>query len=340
MKILIDILHPAHVHVFKNFIRIMKGRGHEVMVTAREKDVTLALLRVYGIPFVSLSKISTSKIGLAWEGLSRTVKLLFVARRFRPDVMMGCMGPSIALVGAMLRIPRVIFYNNETAKAVRSWAERLATVYITSTSFEGPVKGRHVTHRSYHELAYLHPKYFTPDPTVLRELGIAEGERFFIVRFVSWQASHDVGARGIVDKIGFVQELAKHGRVLITSEKNLPEELQQYQVKIKPEQLHDLLAFATLCVGESATLASEAACLGVPAIYIANTLRGYTNELERDYRLVYNFMSQEEGLKKALELLEREDLRNEFQEKKERMLKEKIDLTDWMVEFVEGKKWL
>ena len=339
MRVLIDILHPAHVHVFRNFIRLMEERGHAILVTARNKDVTLALLDAYGIPFVSLSTISKHKVGLPFEWLFRTFRLWKAARRFKPDVLLGCMGPSIVPVGKLLRKPTVVFYNNETAGMVSGWVQRIATVYVTSTSFEGRVKGRHVTHHSYHELAYLHPTYFTPDKRVLSELGIGENERFCIVRFVAWQASHDVGARGIVDKIGFVTELAKHGRVVITSEKNLPVELQTYQIKIKLEKLHDLLAFAALCVGESATLAAEAACLGVPAIYIANTMRGYTNELERDYGLVFNFSSQEEGLKKAAELVQRQNVRGEFQKKREKMLSEKIDLTAWMVKFVEGKNW-
>ncbi len=39
MRILVDIGHPAHVHFFKNFIWEMEKRGHEFIVTARDKDV-------------------------------------------------------------------------------------------------------------------------------------------------------------------------------------------------------------------------------------------------------------------------------------------------------------
>ncbi len=339
MKLLIDILHPAHVHVFRNFIAFMKKKGHEILVTARDKDVTFGLLRAYGIDFIPLSRISTHKIGLVWELLSRTWKLFWIARRFKPDVLLGCMGPSIVPVGKLLGIPSIVFYNNETATAVNSWVQRMATAYITSTSFEGRVCGKHIVHPSYHELAYMHPFYFSPDRTILRLVGISPGERFSIVRFVSWQSSHDVGARGITDKVRFVEELARYGRVVITSEKKLPPELERYRVLVAPEKLHDLLAFATLCVGESATLAAEAACLGVPAIYIANTLRGYANELEKDYGLVYNFTSQEEGMKKIKKLLSYKKLLSEFQTKRKKMLSEKIDFTLWMLGFVEERKW-
>jgi hypothetical protein len=52
MKILIDMGHPAHVHFFKNTIWELEKRGHQVKVTARDKDVTLKLLEAYGIPYV------------------------------------------------------------------------------------------------------------------------------------------------------------------------------------------------------------------------------------------------------------------------------------------------
>ena len=339
MKLLIDILHPAHVHVFRNFISLIKKERHDVVVTARDKDVTFALLRAYKIEFIPLSKISRYKIGLALELLYRTLKLFFIARREKPDVLLGCMGPSIVLVGKLLGIPTVVFYNNETATAVNGWVQRFATSYITSTSFEGTVKGRHITHPSYHELAYLHPAYFTPHKKILRDLGVQKNEKFVIVRFVSWQSSHDVGAQGITDRKAFVEELARHAQVIITSEKPLPAAFEKYRLRIAPEKLHDLLAFASLCVGESATLACEAACLGVPAVYIANTLRGYTNELQKEYELVYNFTSQDEGLRMCVELLKRPLTKEEFSAKREKMLSEKTDLTAWMVRFVEEKRW-
>ncbi len=339
MKLLVDILHPAHVHFFRNFIKIMEGKGHKVLVTARQKDVTFELLKAYEISFVPISRISKSKVGLLFEWLSRTWKLFNIARKFKPDILIGCMGPSIVPVGKLLGKPALVFYNNETATAVNSWVQRFADAYITSTSFNASVKGKHITHKSYHELAYLNPKYFKPDVSVLRETGLRLSEKFIVVRFVSWQSSHDVGARGIADKLGFVRELEKYAKVVITSEKKLPDEFEKYRLKIKPEKLLDLLAFAALCAGESATLASEAACLGVPAVYIANTMRGYTNEQEKDYGLVYNFTSQEAGLRKAVELLNNKNLKLEFQKKRQKMLKEKIDLTAWMVDFVENRRW-
>ncbi len=120
------------------------------------------------------------------------------------------------------------------------------------------------------ELAYLHPNYFSPDLSVLELLGVKKGEKYAILRFVKWNANHDLGHTGITpeNKIKAVQEFAKHARVFISSESELPEELESFKRKIPPEKMYDALAFSALLYGESATMASECAVLGTPAIYL------------------------------------------------------------------------
>lgn len=131
MKILIDILHPAHVHFFRPFREEMSARGHEFLVTARQKDVTIELLEAYEIPHTVLSRQRTGRAGLAYELASRTARLIRIARRFRPDVMTGIMGPSIALAGTALRIPRVVFYDTEIATSTNRWVYPMSTAVCT-----------------------------------------------------------------------------------------------------------------------------------------------------------------------------------------------------------------
>ena len=56
MRVLFDIVHPAHVHFFKYLYADLVAEGHETLVIAREKDVTLALLDEYGIPYTSVGR--------------------------------------------------------------------------------------------------------------------------------------------------------------------------------------------------------------------------------------------------------------------------------------------
>src|SRR5258708_6637895 len=120
----------------------------------------------------------------------RTPRLMKIMRSFRPDVMTGIMGPSIALAGALRprRVPAVVFYDTEFAVQTNRIVYPLAYSVCTPDCYQGTVPGRHPTYAGYHELAYLHPNRFQPDPAVLAEFGLTPGEPYSIVRFVSWRA--------------------------------------------------------------------------------------------------------------------------------------------------------
>jgi predicted glycosyltransferase len=81
--------------------------------------------------------------------------------------------------------------------------------------------------------------------------------------------------------------------------------------------MHDAIAFASLLFGESSTMSEEAAMLGVPSIYLYNDSTLYTKHLENDYRLMYNYSEsisdQQKAIQKGLELLNKPDLKNEWQ---------------------------
>ena len=103
--------------------------------------------------------------------------------------------------------------------------------------------------------------------------------------------------------------------------------------------MHDALAFASLIFSESATMVSEAAILGVPGIYIDSTGRYYTKDQEK-FGLVFNFseslVDQESAIKKGVEILNIQDAKKRFSDCRDRMLADKIDVTAFLVWFVEN----
>lgn len=336
MRIIIDILHPAHVHFFRNFISEMRRKGHRILVTARKKDVALDLLRLYKIKYTELSELKKfNLLSLFTELIKRDYKFYKIAKQFKPDITMGIMGATIATAGVFLKAKCIVFYDTEHSKLSNVIVYPLADAVCTPSCYEAKVHGNHIKYGGYHELAYLHPKRFKPDKSILKKVGLREKDRFFVVRFVLRQKVYDIHDKGFANKVGFVRKLEKYGRVFITSETKLPKELEQYKIRIPPHKIHDLLAYATLFIGESATMASEAACLGVPAIFFSHSTRGYTNEEERKYGLVFNFSDEEKAMQKAFELVKRKNLRREWQKKRKKLLKDKIDVTAWMVKFVE-----
>lgn len=336
MRVLIDILHPAHVHFFRNFQAEMRARGHQVCVVARDKDRSVELLRAFDIPYQQISRqIDGGK--LVVEMAKRTPRLMKVMRSFKPDVMTGIMGPSIALAGALLRVPVAVFYDTEFAVQTNRFVYPLASSVCTPDCYQGRIRGRHLRYAGYHELAYLHPNRFQPDPAVLTGFGVSPDEPYSIVRFVSWQAVHDRWERGLTakQKRHLVEVLQRHGRVLISSEEPLTSDLADLVVRGPVDQIHHLIAFARLVVGESATMSSEAAVLGVPAVFIATTGRGYTDDQERRYGLVRHFTDDQYD--KALSAIDETltDSAGRWQEARQVLLKEKIDVTAWMIDYFE-----
>jgi len=338
MRILIDLLHPAHVHVFRNFIATVEARGDVVLVVARDKDVTLDLLAAYGLESIVISRQSAGIAGLTTEWALRTGRLVGIARKFKPDVMTGIMGVSIAPAGRLLRVPSVVFYDTEFASMTNRVVYPLATHVVTPDCYAEPVNGDHIVYPSYHELAYLHPSRFAPDANVVSEQGVDPEVPFSLVRFVSWEASHDRHEIALTpgQKRALVDRLSGHGRVLITSEADLPPDLASLAYRGSTAAIHHVIGCASLVAGESATMAAEAAVLGTPALYIARTSRGYVDELAGRYGLVHAFTPAEfnHAIERA-ETLFAETAQAEAADARRRLLDEKIDLTAWMVDFFE-----
>ncbi|MCD4740961.1 MAG: DUF354 domain-containing protein [Desulfobacteraceae bacterium] len=342
MKILISVGHPAHVHFYKNIIWALEKKGHEIKIIARNKEFCINLLETYGFDYDLISNTGSGLFGLGIEMISRVLKFIPLIKNFNPDLILSMMDPSLAIDAKILGKKYISLADTEHARFIIKSVLPLTDVVLTPSCFKKELGIKQIRYAGYHELAYLHPNYFTPNPEVLSKLGLAKSDPFIILRFVSWGASHDMGHKTLTleDKLRAVHEFEKHGRVLITSEGKLKKEFAKYQITISPEKIHHLLYYATLLYGDSATMASECAVLGTHAIFCDYIGRGYTDEEEEKYDLVYNFYDEgtmgNKSLVKALELLKKSNLKEEGRQKREKLLKEKIDVTAFVVDFIDN----
>jgi predicted glycosyltransferase len=339
MRILIDLGHPGHVHFFKHAIRGWREGGHSVLLTARDKDVTLALLERYGLEHRVLSGVGQGQRGLVTEFVRREYKLWQVLREFRPHVVTAIGGAFIAPVCKLAGIPSVVFTDSEHVALDRYLTYPLASAVCTPRCFKKAAGPRQVRYRGFQELAYLDPGRFTPDPRTLAELDLTPQSRFALLRFVAWGAGHDIGHSGFTaeGKARLVHELARRGRVLVSVEGSLPREFERYALPVTPDKVHDLLHYASLYVGEGATMATEAALLGTPAIYLsslAGTMGNY-EELAR-YGLVEAYRDEATAIRRALALMDDRGGKAGRQAARERMLGEMIDVTAFLMRTVES----
>lgn len=336
MRILIEITHPAHVHFFRNAITELQKHGHSVAVTAREKDVATGLLDNYQIPYTTLSKVGRSKFALVSEAIARDARLWNFCRKFKPDILTGISCVFAAHVGWLLRKPVVVWDDTEIATMAHKLTYPFATAVHSPESFPKTLGKKHHFYPGLHELAYLHPNHFTADAEIVKSLGINPTEKYCIIRFVSWQAHHDIGQQGFANeqKLKFVEEIAEYAKPYISSESPLPSELEAYRLSIPVHQIHNVMAFAALYIGEGATMAAESAVLGVPAVYINTLELGNMNMLE-EYGLLKQSTDTRQVLKYCIDWLTDSAVKEKCHTARGKLLDDKIDVTDYIVETIE-----
>jgi len=341
MKILVDMGHPTDVNLFRNVIKELERRGHEVKITAADKENTAMILEGYGFDY-ELRKHYKGLASKAIGVIRNDFWLYKIAKKFKPDIFISPGSPYAAQVSKLFRKPHIAFTNTERAKLAIRLMLPFTDVVCTPSCFKRDFGEKQVRFNSYYELAYLHPKYFTPNPSVLEELNISKNDKYILLRFSALVSHHDIGVKSGFDfktrkeMHEFIKKIENYGKVFLTSEIKLDRELEKHRVNVPTTDLHSFVYFATMYIGEGAKTASEAAVLGVPSIYVSTTRRGYLDDLEERYGLAYTIENREEALRKAIELLADENLKSKWKEKREKMLREKIDTTKFMVEFVEN----
>ncbi|MCM1034541.1 MAG: DUF354 domain-containing protein [Paludibacter sp.] len=342
MNILIDINHPAHVHLYKNLYRALVGKGHQVTVVVKDIPAAIRLLDLYGIPFRTIGSKNDSLWHKGLDQLLYDWKIWWLASHRNIDIGLGS-SINIPHASALCRMKSIICDDDDDAvePLFAKYAHPFANVILSP---QGTVRKAKQTIYipTYHELAYLHPNTFTPDPTVLQEAGLKEGEPYFILRFNAFKAHHDTGVVGLTieNKRCLIQMLSAKGKVFITTERNIDDEFRPYQLTLSPDKAHSLIYYATMLVGDSQTMTSEAAVLGTPAIR-CNTFVGrihYLEEEEQRYGLTFGFRPEqpEDMFRKIEELLSMPDLKQVWQERRRKMLADKIDYTKFLTWFVEN----
>ncbi len=312
---------------------------YQILITSRDKDLTCALLDEFGFAHHQLSVARNWVLGLGVELVQRSWAIHRCVKQFRPDVGIAIAGTFLVYGCLPHRVPTVVFTDTEHARLSNRLAFPLATAVVTPRAYTDDIGTKQVRYDGYHELAYTHRNVFTPDESCLAVEGLEESEPFTLVRIVNWQASHDVGDYGIRDLHKIVDVLSKYGRVILSSEPELPADLQQLRMKGPHRNMLHLQAFARLLFGESATMASECAMLGTPSIFVSTSRRGYIDEQQSRYGMTFSFHDpihgQDQALEKAVELLKDPEVPARWQAKREAMLAELIDVNDFILETVE-----
>jgi predicted glycosyltransferase len=344
MRVLVDIGHPGHVHLLKNVAKNLEKKGHKVYYSVRDIPVAKRLMDIYGMPYIDLGKKSDSIIGKAWTVIKQDILLFWYVISHRIDMGLSS-GIALPHVSRVTHMKSFVFDDDDddVEKFVVKYSHPYTNIVLSPSAVRDHRKTKNaIFYAGYHELAYLHPNVFQPDESVLDRLGIKKGEKYFVMRFVALKGHHDVGNKGLSfeQKKKLVEVLSQYGRVIITGERKLEPEFELYRMSVPAEDMHSVMYYASLYIGDSQTMTSEAAVLGVPALR-CNTFVGrisYLEEEEHQYGLTYGFTPDhfDQLLSKLHEMLAKPNLKKEWADKRNKLLSEKINVSAFFTWFIEN----
>lgn len=347
MNVLIQLSHPAHFHLYKHVAKNLMTDGHKVHFLIKSKDILEDLLKASGFPYFNINETAHrgSKMGILMDMLVRDIRIASYCRKHKIDLLTGSTA-EIAQVGWLMRRYRVNTGEDDASVVplfYKMAGRFIQTILSPTTCDNGKFEYKTVHYSGYHKLAYLHPNVFAPDKTVVAKY-FNPDKPYFLLRFAELKAYHDLaaGARGINAEIAqkLIDILGKYGDVYITSERKLEPQFEKYRLNINPLDIHHVMAFATLYIGDSQSMAVEAAMLGTPSIRFNDFAGkiGVLEELEQKYKLTFGIPSSKPALlyDKIQELLSLLNLQEEFQQRRQKMLSDKIDVTAFFTWFIEN----
>jgi uncharacterized protein len=288
MRLFFDINHPVHYHTYKKLIARFLENGHSCFTALRKKDVLIDLVHSDSLisNFIIKGRGSNTKFGRVFTYIKWNLMNLFWAVKYKPKLLIGFGSPYLSFAGFFLCIPVIIIDDTEIDHLLQKTYLPFSRKVITPLCFTKNFGNKQKKLPFLKELTYLSvsinklvSKQDTEQPVIL-------------LRFTSGRALHDSNRRILTDmeKIHLVEMLNQFGKTYISFEGILPYDLHKFRLIIKPHKMHSFIKESMdIFVGDSATMAAEAAVLGKLSIYIDNQTRGYIDYLENEYKLVKHF---------------------------------------------------
>jgi predicted glycosyltransferase len=333
--------HPAKVHFHKIQINHLLKNGHHVDVLINTKDILEDLVKEEGWKYTNLFP-KTRKIKGVHVYIAAFINLftsIYKVFRYtwgkKYDLMVGDV---LVHIGWLRRIPN-IYATDDVLDAVPEQivfflpAKHILAPKITDL---GRFMNKKIPYYGYKALAHLHPNHFMPDRSKLSN-DLSHNEKFFLIRCTGFGATHDINKKGIHNDLltNMVNLLEPFGRVLITSERELPDHLEKHLIKIKKSDISHYIAFAHIFIGDSTTMSTEAAVLGTPSIEFDDYFHEIEQmiELEQKYQLIHCFRTFEEEkfLQKITELTKTSNLKEIYSERRQKLINDTIDVSAFLI---------
>jgi hypothetical protein len=294
MNIMVDIAHPAHVNFFKKALRRLSEEGHQVIITGLRRGKLPRILEneMNDYPIYYVGRHDGSRYSIIVEAnLQKLFRLLYLVNRHQIDF--GLSVGSFNLGAALqLRGKPNLQFDDDPERGMNVRLEKLTSTRL----FFPPVveqNGKVGHMNALKEWAYLSPRYFTPDATVLQEYGVASGEYIFVREVSSGSLNYQHQASDTV--ASFARQFPQGYKVLLSLEDKeyreaYPEDWVLLQEPLR--DIHSLLYHSRMIVSSGDSMAREGALLGVPSIY-AGIREMKANQLMKDRNMLFKLDADE-----------------------------------------------
>ncbi len=339
MKILFYFGHPSQYLFLRAAAAILMERGIECVIAIKSKDVLEDLLKEDMSPYVNIlpEGRKPGKIGIMTGLFKRDVRLWKFVGDKKFDLFIGT-DPSLAHIGRLKGIPVITVLEDDfdvVPQLARITFPFTTTILTPAGCRTGRFEKKTIHYNGYMKLAYLHPNQFEKAPAKLKQ-------PYYLVRASKLDAYHDDGINGFNLKVikEIIKLLQPHGSVYLSAEGSLTDSIKQYELKINPSEMQQVLANAEMLISDSQSMSMEAAMLGVPSLRFSDFAGKISvlEELEHKYGLTYGIPTNapEKLFERLNELLAETDHGLKFALRREQMLSDKIDVTAFLVWFIEN----
>lgn len=316
MKIVIEINHPKHYYQFKYVAELLRLH-HEVYFIARDKEIVFKILEEEKVEYYCFGKHYKNIVGKLLGSIEIFYTYYKLIKKIKPDLLISKASLYSTMLGKLMNIKSVIFPDSEIVVLTNKIVSKFADLIITPKSFAHSFGEKHHRVNGFFEETYLSHDVFTPNPIIKEKLA-PEGQLYAILRFVSWNANHDIGKNAVSTEVikKIISRIDDKMKVYITSEAKLPPELSKYALPIPKNEIHSALYYASLYIGDSQSMATESSLLGTPAIrcnkFVGENDMNAFKVLENDLHLLYNFPDWNLALKKIDEIEDFSELKKEW----------------------------
>jgi predicted glycosyltransferase len=267
MNILFDLNHPVDMNCLKPAINILANRGFSIVITYRPRGNLKIILEseMSEYPLCQIGK-HYSNLGMKILGqLKRDWEFVRFYKRNEVDLSVGSSTNVIA--SWLMGIPHLALEDDYEYKIPFYHANIFAKRHIMPDHIK--VQGRNIYHyRGIKEIAYLNPKYFTPNKNVLNEYGLKPQEYVFIRKIANVSLNYKKEDNLSLDIIDHIKD--KGLKILLSLEDKQLKNTFEKDCIILQEPVRDiysLMKYAMFTISSGDSMARESSLLAVPTIY-------------------------------------------------------------------------